>query len=137
ITILGLPSSMSISFLDNQDWVWGVGLLLSGLLFSIGAIKVGVNKIWEEYIEPVSDLKAAWMFKLIYLFPVWFVIIFGWWIKQAASWYPESYMKWLPISEYTFTVGTMVYQWGIMLAAFLLLNNWLANRMTHKFEAID
>ena len=137
ITVLGLPSSMSISFLDNQDWVWGVGLLLSGLLFSIGAMKVGVNKIWEEYIEPVSDLKAAWMWKLIYLFPVWFVIIFGWWIKQAASWYPDSYMKWLPISEYTFTVGTMIYQWGIMLVVFLVLNNWLADRMTSKFEATE
>jgi NSS family neurotransmitter:Na+ symporter len=46
-------------------------------------------------------------------------------------------MKWLPISEYTFTVGTMVYQWGIMLVVFLVLNNWLANRMKHKFEATN
>ncbi len=137
ITVLGLPSSWSISFLDNQDWVWGVGLLLSGLIFAVAAMKVGVDKIWKEHIEPFSDLKAAWMWKLIYLFPVWFVIIFGWWIKQAASWYPETYMKWLPISEYTFTVGTMIYQWAIMAVIFLVLNNWLANRMTTKFEATE
>lgn len=137
ITILGLPSSMSIDFLNNQDWVWGVGLLVSGVFFSIGAMKVGVDKIWKEYIEPCSDLKAPWMWKLIYLFPLWFVIIFTWWIKQAMSWYPDSWWKWLPISEYTYTVGTMVYQWAIMVVVFLLLNNWLADKMTHKFEATD
>jgi NSS family neurotransmitter:Na+ symporter len=134
ILVLGLPSALSLSFLDNQDWVWGVGLLLSGLIFSFAAIKVGVNKIWDEYIAPDSDLNAPWMFKLIYLFPLWFVIIFWWWIAQAASWYPDTYMKWLPISEYTFTVGTMVYQWGIVLVVALLTNNWIANRTTVKFE---
>jgi len=134
ITVLGLPSSWSMSFLDNQDWVWGVGLLFSGLLFSFAAMKIGVQKIWDEHIAPDSDLQAPWMWKLIYLFPLWFVIIFGWWIKQAASWYPDTYMKWLPISEYTFTVGTMIYQWAIVVVIALVLNNWFADKSTHKFE---
>ncbi|MDD4023868.1 MAG: sodium-dependent transporter [Synergistales bacterium] len=137
ILVLGLPSAWSISFLDNQDWVWGVGLLLSGLIFSIAAMKIGVNKIWDQYIAPDSDLNAPWMFKLIYLFPVWFVIIFWWWIAQAASWYPDTYMKWLPISEYTFTVGTMVYQWAIVVVLALVTNNWLADKSTVKFEATE
>lgn len=137
ITVLGLPSSMSMSFLDNQDWVWGVGLLFSGLLFSIAAMKIGVKKIWDEHIAPDSDLHAPWMWKLIALFPVWFVIIFGWWIKQAASWYPETYMKWLPISEYTFTVGTMVYQWAIVVVLALVTNNWIADKSNTKFEATE
>ena len=137
ITVLGLPSSWSMSFLDNQDWVWGVGLLFSGLLFSFAAMKIGVQKIWDEHIAPDSDLQAPWMWKLIYLFPLWFVIIFGWWIKQAASWYPDTYMKWLPISEYTFTVGTMVYQWAIVVVLALVTNNWLADKSTVKFEATE
>lgn len=137
ITVLGLPSSWSMSFLDNQDWVWGVGLLFSGLLFSFAAMKIGVQKIWDEHIAPDSDLQAPWMWKLIYLFPLWFVIIFGWWIKQAASWYPDTYMKWLPISEYTFTVGTMVYQWAILVVLALITNNWIADKSTVKFEATE
>ena len=128
ITILGLPSSMSISFLDNQDWVWGVALLVSGLIFSLGAIKIGVQKIWDEDIEPCSDIKAAWMWKLIYLFPLWFVLIFAWWTIQAASWYPGEWYKWLPISKYTFTVGTMYYQWAICFGIIFVLNNWLAEK---------
>ena len=128
ITILGLPSSMSISFLDNQDWVWGVALLVSGLIFSLGAIKIGVQKIWDEEIEPCSDRKAAWMWKAIDLVPLWFVIIFAWWTVQAASWYPGEWYKWLPISKYTFTVGTMYYQWAICFGIIFVLNNWLAEK---------
>ena len=134
ITIMGLPSAMSISFLDNQDWVWGVGFLATGLLFSFGAIKIGVQKIWDEYIEPVSDLKAAWMWKLIYLFPFWFVIVFGWWIWQAAAGYPGEWYKWLPISKYTASVGTIFYQWAICFGIIFVLNNWLAAKT--RFAAV-
>ncbi len=130
----GLPSAMSGTFLDNQDWVWGVGLLLSGLLMSLGAMKIGVRKIWEEHIEPTSHLKQYWMFWLIHLFPVWFILIFGWWTWQAISWYPGEWYKWLPISKYTFTVGTMYYQWAIAAGACILLNGWLADKMKYRLE---
>lgn len=137
ITLFGLPSSWSMSFLDNQDWVWGVGLLFSGLLFSLASLKLGIKKIWDEHIAPDSDMQAPWMWKLIALFPVWFVIIFVWWIKQAASWYPDTYMKWLPISEYVNTVGTLVYQWGIVVVIALATNNWIADKSVVKFQATD
>jgi len=133
--VCGLPSAMFNWFFENQDWVWGVGLLLSGLLFSIGAMKIGVRKIWVEYIEPCSDIKHYWMWWLVCLFPVWFVIIFGWWTMQAISWYPGEWYKWLPISKYTYTVGTMYYQWIIAAVVFFFLNNWLAEKTTHKLEA--
>jgi NSS family neurotransmitter:Na+ symporter len=77
------------------------------------------------------------MFKLIYLFPLWFSIIFIWWIAQAASWYPDTYMKWLPISEYTFSVGTMFYQWAIVVAIALVTNKWLTNRSRFPFEPTE
>jgi NSS family neurotransmitter:Na+ symporter len=132
--VLGLPSAMNMTFLDNQDWVWGVGLLVSGLLMSIGAMKVGVKKIWNEHIEPYTEMKHEWMFSAIKLFPVWFAIIFGWWTWQSITWYPGEWYKWLPISKYAFTAGTMFWQWGIVIAVSLILNNWLANKMSHSLE---
>lgn len=44
--LLGLPSALHIGILDNQDWAWGVSLMLSGLFHSLagggyGAAKVG------------------------------------------------------------------------------------------------
>ncbi len=61
-------------------------------------------------------------------FPLWFVLIFSWWTWQAASWYPGEWYKWLPISKYTFSVGTMYYQWAICFGIIFLLNNWLAEK---------
>ena len=45
---LGAPSAMNVNFLDNQDWVWGVGLLVSGLFFSLAAIKKGSGQDLER-----------------------------------------------------------------------------------------
>jgi SNF family Na+-dependent transporter len=32
--LLGIPSALSMAFFDNQDFVWGVGLMLSGFFFA-------------------------------------------------------------------------------------------------------
>ncbi len=126
-TILGLPSSARPYFLENQDWVWGVGLLLSGMFFWYGAIKKGVDKLYEQYIRPVSDIDVPLFWKLIYLFPVWFAIIFGWWVYQAITWYPGEWWKPFPLDKYTYTVGTMLFQWAIAFIVIYALNNKLAS----------
>lgn len=139
ITLLGLPSSIGgTDIVGNQDWVWGVGLLASGIFFWLGAMKKGVNKIWTEVLEPSADLKAPFLWKLIYLFPVWFVILFGFWAYQSMTWYPDTWMKWLPISEYPFTFGTIVYQWAICFGIIFILNSWLAKHIRYQpLEAHD
>lgn len=126
-TLVGLPSSYKAYILENQDWVWGVALLLSGMFFWYGAIKKGVNEIYEKYIRPVSDIDAPILFKLIYLFPVWFFIIVGWWIYQAITWYPGEWYKVFPVSKYTYTVGTMLLQWAIAFIIIYALNDKLAS----------
>jgi NSS family neurotransmitter:Na+ symporter len=77
------------------------------------------------------------MWSLVKLFPVWFVIIFGWWLMQSISWYPGEWYKFLPISKYTYTPGTMFVQWAIAAAVFFLLNNWLADTMKYKLQPKD
>jgi NSS family neurotransmitter:Na+ symporter len=77
------------------------------------------------------------MWTLIKGFPVWFVIIFGWWVKQSIEWYPGAWYKWLPISKYANTPMTMFVQWGIAAAVFFVLNNWLADTMKYKLQAQD
>ena len=34
--IFGFPSAWSLDFFSNQDWVWGVGLIVTGLFILIG-----------------------------------------------------------------------------------------------------
>ena len=48
----------------------------------------------------------------------------AWWVWQVRG---EDLVGWLdPLREAN--VGTMALQWGVVLAALLLLNRWLAAR---------
>lgn len=125
--LVGVPSAYSINFLDNQDWVWGVGLFVSGLFVAIALMKHGIKKVHEEYINtPWTDFKAgAWWKIFIMAFPVLFVLIFGWWVYQSITWYPDNWMAPLEV----FSVGTILMQFAALLIVALLTNNWLAKKI--------
>ncbi|PWW32124.1 NSS family neurotransmitter:Na+ symporter [Cytobacillus oceanisediminis] len=114
IFIGGIPSALNMKIFNNQDWVWGVGLLLSCFLYSYAAIKYGVEKMRDE-INEVSFIKVNkwWVYSIKYFIPALFVIVTGWWLYQGVTWYPDTW--WKPFEE--FNVGTIVLQLG---AAFLL-----------------
>jgi NSS family neurotransmitter:Na+ symporter len=124
--VFGIPSAMSMTFFNNQDWVWGVLLLLSCLFYSIAAIRYGVEKMRNE-INEVSDIKVNrwWVFSIKYCIPTLFVIVIGWWLYQAITWYPETW--WLPFEE--FNVGTIVFQLAIVLVIIFLANNWIKRKL--------
>lgn len=125
--IAGIPSAYSLAFLDNQDWVWGVALLISGLFIAIAMMRYGVEKVRNEEINhPWADIYIGkWWSHCIRLFPVMFALVFGWWVWQAIGWYPDNW--WAPFE--VFSVGTMVFQWAIVLVVMFLANNWLADKI--------
>ena len=120
--IFGVPSALSYDFLDNQDWVWGVGLLISGLLTAVAMMKYGVEKARMEINESSDINVGAWWPLFIRLIPIMFVGIFGWWVWQSIGWYPDTW--WHPFELYN--VGTMVFQWLILFILCYALNNYLA-----------
>ncbi|MCD6420041.1 MAG: sodium-dependent transporter [Synergistetes bacterium] len=126
LLILGLPSSANITILNNQDWVWGVGLMVSGFIIAWAMIKKGVEKVRSEYVNPDSDVKLGkWWSVAIYTIPVQFVILVGWWIWQAVTWYPKDW--WHPgVFTHTYSVGTIIVQWVIAIIVAYLLNDWFA-----------
>ena len=125
--LLGIPSAYSLNFLDNQDWVWGVGLLVSGLCVATALIKYGLEELRTKEINiPEADFKVGkWWSTCIRLFPVLFVIILGWWVKQAISWYPDNW--WHPLE--TFSVGTIAVQWVLLIVFALITQNYLNNKI--------
>lgn len=112
--LLGIPSAYSLNFLDNQDWVWGIGLLISGLFTAIIMMKFGLEEIRTQHINtPWSDIYVGkWFTVCVRLFPIMFVLIVGWWTAQAISWYPENW--WDPFE--VFSVGTILLQFVILFA---------------------
>lgn len=119
--LLGVPSALSIDVLHNQDWVWGVGLMLSGLFFAIGVITHGVRRFREEQINHAdSDIRIGRWFDVVLgvLVPLQAVVLIGWWIYQVRG------PGWLdPFGVENF--GTILLQWGVVLAVLILANRWL------------
>ncbi|MBC7348709.1 MAG: sodium-dependent transporter [Candidatus Aminicenantes bacterium] len=121
--VFGLPSAAFPSFLLNQDWVWGMALLVSGFWTMLAARKYGLEKLRKE-INSSADLKLGhwWVFILKYISPVIFLVVTGWWFYQAIGWDKKAW--WHPFK--TNSAGTILIQWLILLALVLWLNRKLA-----------
>ena len=75
--IAGIPSALSVEFLSNQDFVWGVGLLIGGMLAAVAMMKYGVERARAE-INATSDFHIGrWWSWFIRLFPVMFAVLRG------------------------------------------------------------
>lgn len=124
--ILGVPSAYSLDFLNNQDWVLGVALLVSGLFVSLAITKYGAEKLRNEDINTEwADFKIGkWWTVCISIFPILFAVIFGWWVWQSITWYPDTW--WNPME--IFSTGTIIMQFAIYFILALLTNNWLAEK---------
>jgi len=119
----GIPSALNMDVFANQDWVWGVGLMLSGLFFAIAVLKYGVTKWRETFINTGdSDIHIGpWWDWAIRLVVVEAVVLMGWWLWGAQG---ESFTEtWTLFSPYN--VGSVVIQWGVVLIVLLALNRKL------------
>ncbi|WP_422446804.1 sodium-dependent transporter [Thermoanaerobacterium sp. DL9XJH110] len=127
--ICGLPSAININIFNNQDLVWGVALLVSGLMVAIAIMKYGLEKARIEDINAVSDIKInRWWNACITLFPAMFAVICGWWLYQEFTWYPDTW--WNPFEVYS--PATMFMQWGIVIIILLACNKTLARVIKPK-----
>lgn len=125
--LMGLPSALSMPFFDNQDWVWGVGLMLSGLLFAVAVLRYGARRFRERFIN-TADAKlriGGWWDAAMLLVVVEAVVLMGWWLWQAVD-RGDLAGSLTPFSS--FNVGTVLVQWGIVLAVLLIANGWIARR---------
>jgi NSS family neurotransmitter:Na+ symporter len=125
--LLGIPSALSLRFLHNQDFVWGVALMVSGLFFAVGVLTYGVRRFRESQLNHAdSDIRVGrwWDVVIGVVVPLEALVLLGWWVWQVRG---DDLVGWLdPLREAN--VGTMALQWGVVLAALLVLNRWLAGR---------
>jgi NSS family neurotransmitter:Na+ symporter len=118
--LLGLPSALDIRIFKNQDWVWGLGLMVSGLFFTTAALKFNVDRFRREKINAFSRIKLNRGFNIIvkYVIPVEFALMIGWWFYQSFQW--EKGHVFSIFSQYS--PGTTIFQWGVVLFIFILFN---------------
>jgi len=123
--LLGVPSAYSAAFQENQDMVWGVGLLISGIFFAFAVYRRGVNNVREMINQNSWIYVGKWFNFCVVAIPILFVIMFTWWVWQAATRYPDTW--WNPFK--TLSPATMVLQWAILFVFVILANNWFANKI--------
>ena len=126
---LGLPSALNLNFFTNQDWVWGVGLILSGAFIAFAIIRFGTDRFRTEIINGEgSDIKIGKFYNYIieFLIPLQVVILLVWWLVSSSSWDKQW---WNPF--HTQNAGTCILQWGIVIGVFVILNRVL---VTHTLK---
>ena len=126
--VMGIPSAMNINILANQDFVWGVALMISGIFFALAASKYGIEKILNEYNSSQFDWQfpKLWTPIINYLVPLLGLVLIVWWMSLSATNYaPDDWYN--PFSP--FSVATCVVQWSVVLAFFSYFNTWITGRI--------
>ncbi len=133
--LFGIPSALKLEVFQNQDWVWGVGLMLSGFFFAFAVLRYGVTRFRERFInQEGSDIRiGAWWDWAIRLVAVEAVILAVWWLWSARG--ADFRETWTLFSPYN--IGTVLIQWGVVLAVLLAANGWLARTVQARARAVE
>ncbi|GAB3288129.1 sodium-dependent transporter [Parasphingorhabdus pacifica] len=122
----GIPSAINLDFLSNQDFVWGIGLLLTGFLVSIAMRSYGIARARAKLTETGRVATAVWWAWSIRAVPVLFAVLLGWWIYQSIFQFaPDSW--WNPFE--TSSLATLLMQWALALCVVLALNSFLVRKV--------
>lgn len=129
--VAGCFSAWSLNNIDNQDWVWGLGLLVSGAFIAILAIKYGVEKLRTEEVNAKgAEIRLPkWYFNTcMRIMPVLVVIMVGYWLLQTKEWFPDTWLNPFIIQDNT---GTVLLQFGVVIVVGIALGKFF-NRKTAK-----
>jgi len=129
--VFGVPSALYLDFLGNQDFVWGVALMISGAFVAAVVIKYGADDFGRDLVsggEADWTVGPVWTSVIRYAVPFQAVVLLSWWLYLSASTYaPETWFD--PTEPYS--VMTCLLQWGGAAAVLVLLNDHLA-RGAHR-----
>ena len=124
--VFGLPSAWWLDVFNNQDWVWGLGLIISGLLIMFAVVKYGAGKFKKEFIDVDSDfIVSATYFKVfMYVNLAVGAFLLYWWMSQGYSenpWFKDG--AWNVLDVYS--NASIITQWLAVIVIGVILNNYL------------
>ncbi len=127
--LLGIPSAVNLTFFGNQDFVWGVALMISGALIAFAVVRFGVAHFRREEINgtPMDwSVSKSWDLQMRYTIPLQATVLLGWWLYLSATEYaPDSWYN--PLDPYS--VMTCVVQWLGVAIVLIVMNGWLVSRL--------
>ena len=132
--VFGFPSAWSLDVFNNQDWVWGVGLIVSGLLIMGGVVKYGAGRFKREFVDVDSDFRVPdWFFKVTMIMNLFVgVFLIYWWMSRGYSSYPwfNENGNWNLFDVYS--NASIVTQWGLVIITGIVINGFLYKKFVRK-----
>jgi neurotransmitter:Na+ symporter, NSS family len=132
--LFGIPSAVNLEVFGNQDFVWGVALMISGALIAFAIIRYGVERFAREAINSgESDwaVGRTWILLIQWAIPLQALVLLVWWLSLSATVYaPDTWFD--PFNPYS--VMTCLVQWGVVFLVLYVLNNWLVSRTFSRSE---
>ncbi|MCX7798328.1 MAG: sodium-dependent transporter [Melioribacter sp.] len=122
--VMGIPSALNLDFLINQDWVWGIGLILSGAFISFAVNKFNVELFRKQLInEQSSSFKVGKWYNFImkYFVPFLAIFLLIWWLISSTTWDKNW---WNPFHREN--IGTCIFQWGTIILIFSIFSKKLS-----------
>jgi NSS family neurotransmitter:Na+ symporter len=139
----GAPELAVPAFLDMQDHVWGLGLILSGFFVAVAVWKYGetrlsVNSWWnspDRFRNELINTKwndiyigRWWSYIIKFAFPFQAIVLFIWYFAQTVT-SPDVEMWWL--AGWTGLVILLI-QWLAVLALLYKYNDWIGSLIVKK-----
>jgi len=131
--VFGVPSAVNLAVFENQDWVWGLALMICGLFVSLASSRGRDIRMRSEEGKVEGRRSPVWVkILLIYLIPVQFCLMFGWWVYQAVFVFaPDNWWHLFGVNS----LGTCLLQWGLVLGVLRYFNRELGDQGSIRKES--
>ena len=130
---VGSASALNLTFFANQDFVWGVALMLSGGLIALAVSRYGAEALRRETDAPGDwPLPRVWAFWMRWAIPVQAAVLLGWWLYLATT--ADFTSRWWDPTE-PYSAATCLVQWALAAGVLLGLNGWMNRRLPREADA--
>lgn len=124
---IGVPSAISLDIFTNQDTVWGIGLIVNGLIFVYAAVKYGLSSLRKSIINVApNDIRINNSFDIFvrYILPIQGVSLLIWYFYEGF--FPEV-GAWWDVTVIT-SISNLLAQWLVGACTLKMLNNLFYKR---------
>ncbi len=128
VYLLGLPSARNLNLLSNQDFVWGIALMISGAFIAFAVLRSKIPLIAAEINSIPKDWKVgkAWTIIIRFFIPIAALALLVWWMFLSATVFaPDEWYN--PFNPYS--VMTCLVQFTLVLTLFILFNRLIMRKM--------
>jgi len=128
VYLLGLPSARNLDLLSNQDFVWGIGLMISGAFIAFAIVRNKIPLISSEINSIPKDWNVGktWANIIRFFIPIAALALLVWWMFLSATVFaPDEWYN--PFNPYS--VMTCLVQFTLVLTLFILFNRFIGRKM--------